>query len=90
MGCCGESRAPFGDPNAKPRSVAQSPPRPKMESTDTYAIVGNVHGELELPSGAKYRNVRPGVVIRVKKTDLSDPRIVEHGQKSSETYRAFR
>jgi hypothetical protein len=29
-------------------------------------------------------------VIRVKREDLADPRIVEHGQKSSATYRAFR
>jgi hypothetical protein len=88
MGCCGQNRATSGPPKTPRKSLAA--PKPLEKSSEAFALVGNVYGELVLPSGAVHKNLRPGVVIRVKREDLADPRIVEHGQKSSATYRAFR
>lgn len=65
-------------------------PKPLNKSEEAFALVVNVTGELVLPSGRIYRNVRPGVVIRVKREDLADPRIVEHGAQTLAAYRAFR
>lgn len=87
MGCCGKGKA-SGPPKA-PRPVVARP-KPLDKPTEAFALVGNVHGELVLPSGRTFKNVRPGIVIRVKREDLEDPRIVEHTRQSANAYRAFR
>lgn len=90
MGCCGQNKA-SGPPKSPetPRPV-MARPKPLKKSEEAFALVGNVTGELVLPSGRTYRNVRPGVLIRVKREDLADPRIVEHGPQAAQAYKAFR